>query len=53
LETELASSAVVSDGKKLQTKTADYQRVKSQIDAVQEQWEDAMLEAEEIEKKLA
>ncbi|GAB3927914.1 ABC-F family ATP-binding cassette domain-containing protein [Larkinella terrae] len=52
LEAEMASPVVVADGKKMQAKTADYQRLKTQLDSVQEQWEDAMLEAEKLEKKL-
>ena len=52
LETEMAEPKVVADGKLFQSKTADYKRVGTQLDSFQEQWEDAMLEAEKLEKKL-
>jgi ATP-binding cassette subfamily F protein 3 len=53
LETEMAEPKVVADGRLLQNKTADYKRVGTQLDAFQAQWEEVMLEAEKLEKKLA
>ena len=53
LETELADPATYGDDKLMQAKNDEYRRVKAQIDQLQEDWENAMLEAEEWEKKLA
>ena len=53
LETELADPATYGDGKLMQAKNDEYHRVSNQIAQLQEQWETAMLEAEELEAKLA
>ncbi|GAA4452382.1 ABC-F family ATP-binding cassette domain-containing protein [Nibrella saemangeumensis] len=53
LEAELSKTDVIADSKKLQTKTDEYSRVNKQLTQLQETWENAMLEVEEWEKKLA
>ncbi|WP_128543052.1 ABC-F family ATP-binding cassette domain-containing protein [Larkinella soli] len=53
LEAEMAEPALMADSRKLQEKTAEYQRLSAKLNDLQEQWEEAMLEAEELEKKLA
>ena len=53
LETELADPATYGDSQKMQAKNDEYQQVTRQLDRLQSQWETAMLEAEEWEKKLA
>ncbi|WP_234735049.1 ABC-F family ATP-binding cassette domain-containing protein [Tellurirhabdus bombi] len=53
LEAELSRTDVIADTKKLQTKTADYERISTQLNKLQEEWEEAMMEAEEWEKRLA
>ncbi|GAA4413698.1 ABC-F family ATP-binding cassette domain-containing protein [Nibrella viscosa] len=53
LEAELSKTDVIADSKKLQTKSDEYSRVTKQLTQLQETWENAMLEVEEWEKKLA
>lgn len=53
LEIELADPATYGDDKLMQAKNDEYHRVSNQINQLQEQWEMAMLEAEELEAKLA
>ncbi|WP_020602565.1 ABC-F family ATP-binding cassette domain-containing protein [Spirosoma spitsbergense] len=53
LETELADPATYGDDKLMQAKNDEYRRVTAQISQLQDEWETAMLEAEEWEKKLA
>lgn len=53
LEDELADPATYGDGKLMQAKNDEYHRVKTEIGQIQDEWEAAMLEAEEWEKKLA
>jgi len=53
LETEMSDPKVVADSQQLQNKTDDYKRLTTQLNGLQEQWEDSMLEMEEWEKKLA
>ena len=52
LEVELADSATYGDDKLMQAKNDEYRRVMAQIGQLQDEWEIAMLEAEEWEKKL-
>lgn len=52
LETELADPATYGTNGALQTRQADYQRLTGELGTLQQQWEDAMLEAEELESKL-
>lgn len=53
LEDELADPATYGDGKLMQAKNDEYHRVKTEIGQIQDEWEAAMLEAEEWERKLA
>ena len=53
LEAELADPATYGDSKLMQAKNDEYHRVKTEISLLQNEWETAMLEAEEWEKKLA
>lgn len=53
LEDELADPATYGDSKLMQAKNDEYHRVKTEIGQIQDEWEAAMLEAEEWEKKLA
>ncbi|GAB3972383.1 ABC-F family ATP-binding cassette domain-containing protein [Spirosoma terrae] len=53
LEDELADPATYGDGKLMQAKNDEYHRVKTEIGQIQDEWEAAMMEAEEWEKKLA
>ena len=53
LETELANPATYGDDKLMQAKNDEYRHVVAQINQLQDEWEMAMLEAEEWEKKLA
>ncbi|CCH55886.1 ABC transporter related protein [Fibrisoma limi BUZ 3] len=53
LEAELADPTTYGDNGALQKKNEEYQRLTQQLDQLQAQWETAMLEAEEWEKKLA
>lgn len=53
LEAELADPATYGDSRKMQAKNDEYKQVAKQLDQLQSQWENAMLEAEEWEKKLA
>jgi ATP-binding cassette subfamily F protein 3 len=53
LEVELADPATYGDDKLMQAKNDEYSRVKAQIGQLQDEWETAMLDAEEWEKKLA
>jgi ATP-binding cassette, subfamily F, member 3 len=52
LEAELADPATYGTNGALQTRQAEYQRLSRDIDALQQQWEAAMLEAEELEGRL-
>ncbi|CCG98368.1 ABC transporter related protein [Fibrella aestuarina BUZ 2] len=52
LETELADPKTYGTNGALQTRQADYQRLTSELGTLQQQWEEAMLEAEELEGKL-
>ncbi|MBD2753096.1 ABC-F family ATP-binding cassette domain-containing protein [Spirosoma validum] len=53
LEAELADPATYGDDKLMQAKNDEYRRITAQISQLQNEWEAAMLEAEEWEKKLA
>ncbi|WP_461148399.1 ribosomal protection-like ABC-F family protein [Spirosoma pulveris] len=53
LETELADPATYGEDKLMQAKNDEYRHVMAQISRLQDEWETAMLEAEEWEKKLA
>ncbi|WP_420150076.1 ABC-F family ATP-binding cassette domain-containing protein [Spirosoma sp.] len=53
LEDELADPATYGDDKLMQAKNDEYHRVKAEIAQLQDEWETAMLQAEEWEKKLA
>ncbi|GAB3960938.1 ABC-F family ATP-binding cassette domain-containing protein [Spirosoma harenae] len=53
LEAELADPATYGDDKLMQAKNDEYRRITAQITQLQDEWETAMLEVEEIEKKLA
>ncbi|WP_266368091.1 ABC-F family ATP-binding cassette domain-containing protein [Tellurirhabdus rosea] len=53
LEDELADPATYGDDKLTQAKNDEYHRVTTQLAELQEQWEDMMMEAEELEKRLA
>ena len=53
LEAELADPATYGDDKLMQAKNDEYRRIMAQIGQLQNEWETAMLEAEEWEKKLA
>lgn len=53
LEAELADPATYGDSRKMQAKNDEYQQLERQLNQLQNQWETAMLEAEECEKKLA
>lgn len=52
LEAELADPATYGDDKLMQAKNDEYRHVTAQINQLQDEWENAMLEAEEWEKKL-
>ena len=53
LEVELADPATYGDDKLMQAKNDEYRHVMAQINQLQDEWENAMLEAEEWEKKLS
>lgn len=53
LEAELADPVTYGDDKLMQAKNDEYRRITNQINQLQNEWETAMLEAEEWEKKLA
>ena len=53
LEMELADPSTYGDDKLTQAKNDEYRRITNQIGQLQDEWETAMLEAEEWEKKLA
>ena len=53
LETELADPATYGNSQKMQAKNDEYKQITQQLDRLQTQWETAMLQAEEWEKKLA
>ncbi len=53
LEAELADPTTYGDARKMQAKNDEYKQVAKQLDQLQSQWEEAMLEAEAWEKKLA
>ena len=52
LETELADPTTYGDDKLMQAKNDEYRRVTAQISQLQDEWETAMLEAEELESKM-
>ena len=51
LEAELADPATYGDDKLMQAKNDEYRRVMTQISQLQDEWETAMLEAEEVGKE--
>jgi ATP-binding cassette subfamily F protein 3 len=53
LEARLAEPATYGDAHKLQQANAEYKQVEGLLNAAQEDWETAMLEVEELEKKMA
>ncbi|ADB40269.1 ABC-F family ATP-binding cassette domain-containing protein [Spirosoma linguale] len=53
LEIELADPATYGEDKLMQAKNDEYRHVTAQISKLQDEWETAMLEAEEWEKKLS
>jgi ATP-binding cassette subfamily F protein 3 len=53
LETRLAQPDTYGDAKKLQQANAEYKQVEGLLNTAQEDWETAMLEVEELEKKMA
>ncbi len=52
LEKQMADPATYNDPKKLAQANADYQQVTQTLETAQQQWENAMMEIEELEKKL-
>lgn len=52
LEAELTDPSTYGDDKLLQAKNDEYRRLDAQISQLQDEWEVAMLEVEELEKKL-
>jgi ATP-binding cassette subfamily F protein 3 len=52
LEAELADPATYGDSRKMQAKNDEYKQLSQQLDKLQNQWETAMLEAEELEAKI-
>lgn len=52
-EKHLADPEVFGDVEKLQKATQDFEVIKNKLDKKQEQWEELMLEAEELEIKMA
>ncbi|MBC8153716.1 MAG: ABC-F family ATP-binding cassette domain-containing protein, partial [Bacteroidetes bacterium] len=52
LETELADPATYGHNGAMQARHDEYKRVTKDIDQLQQAWESAMLEVEELEKKL-
>jgi ATP-binding cassette subfamily F protein 3 len=52
IEDELADPATYNDSKKMQSKNDEYKQIAKRLDQLQSEWESAMLEAEEWEKKL-
>jgi len=53
LEAELADPATYGDDKLMLAKNNEYHHVQNQLTELQTQWEERMLEAEELEKRLA
>ena len=53
LEAELADPATYGDDKLMQAKNDEYRRLTNQLDQLQTEWEEAMVQAEAWEKKLA
>jgi ATP-binding cassette, subfamily F, member 3 len=53
LETDLASAEVYADARKLEQTNLQYKQINEALDTAQQQWEDALLEQEEWEKKLS
>ncbi len=53
LEKELADSTVYADSQKLAQTNARYKQINTDLDKAQQQWEEALLEQEEWEKKLS
>ncbi|RYF77120.1 MAG: ABC transporter ATP-binding protein, partial [Cytophagaceae bacterium] len=52
LEAELADPATYGTNGALQTRQADYQRLTKDLNSLQQQWETAMMDVEELEEKL-
>ncbi|PRY15525.1 ATP-binding cassette subfamily F protein 3 [Pontibacter ummariensis] len=52
-ETQLADPKVFGNVELLQEKTQEFEAIKQKLDKAQEEWEELMLEAEDIETKLA
>ncbi len=52
LEADLANPATYHDAKQMQAKNEEYRALTAQLAKLQEQWETAMLEAEELEQKI-
>ena len=52
LEAELADPTTYGTNGALQTRQTDYQRLTRDLDALQQQWETAMTDAEELQEKL-
>ncbi|WP_375444028.1 ABC-F family ATP-binding cassette domain-containing protein [uncultured Fibrella sp.] len=52
LEAELADPATYGTNGALQTRQADYQRLTKDLNTLQQQWETAMMDVEELEEKL-
>jgi ATP-binding cassette subfamily F protein 3 len=53
IEARLADPSIYGDDKKLQQANAEYKQVNQLLNTAQEDWETAMLEVEELEKKMA
>ncbi len=52
LEADLADPVTYGDSHRMQTKNDEYKQVTHQLDTLQNQWETAMLETEELEAKI-
>ena len=52
-EKQLADPQVFGDIAKLQQATQDFESIKLKLDKKQDEWESLMLQAEEIETKIA
>jgi ATP-binding cassette subfamily F protein 3 len=53
LENDLARAEVYADAQKLEQTNLQYKQITEALDTAQQQWEDALLEQEEWEKKLS
>jgi ATP-binding cassette subfamily F protein 3 len=53
LEKDLASEQVYADAQKLEQTNKQYKQINDALETAQQQWEDALLEQEEWEKKLS